>query len=75
MITSDAPDPRDLYWSNFQHSLSLVENRKIIVQVILLICILCWSAIVGAITFFTNTTFESIALIDKVRSFAFTPLR
>ena len=49
MITNDAPDPRDLFWSNIGVDRNTVENRKIIVQCVLLLGILGWGTIVSYI--------------------------
>ena len=46
MITQDAPDPRDLFWSNIGASRKLMESRKILVQSALLLGVLGWGVIV-----------------------------
>lgn len=59
MIANDAPDPRDLFWSNIGVDRKILENRKIIVQFLLLLGLLGWGTIVGVITSLTNSTIEA----------------
>lgn len=59
MIANDAPDPRDLFWSNIGVDRKILENRKIIVQFLLLLGLLGWGTIVGVITSITNLSIEA----------------
>ncbi|KAL7553133.1 hypothetical protein ACHAWF_016395 [Thalassiosira exigua] len=58
MEASDAPDPRDIFWSNVGVEQKTMENRYILVQFVLLMGILAWGAIVSVINQFTLQTFE-----------------
>ena len=58
MMTSEAPDPRDLYWSNIGVNRSKMENRKILVQGLLGLGIIFWSTIVVFINNFTVQAFK-----------------
>lgn len=62
MLASDAPDPRDVFWSNVGVDIKLMENRKIIVQIVLLIGLLGWGAIVTLIQNWTLMTLEVVPL-------------
>lgn len=60
MITSDAPDPRDVFWKNVGVSRVTLENRKILVQFLLLLGVLAWGSIVTLIHSFTLQVFGTI---------------
>ena len=60
MLTNDAPDPRDLFWANIGVDRKQMENRKIVVQFLLLLGILAWGTIVTFIMSFTTQVFEDI---------------
>ena len=49
MIAKDAPDPRDILWSNVGVDLVMMENRKFFVQPILLLGIFGWAYFIDAI--------------------------
>ena len=62
MLTDDAPDPRDLIWSNVSVEVKTIEGRKILVQCGLLIGVLAWYANFFATTF--RSTFSSVQLVS-----------
>uniref|UniRef100_A0A7S4UK91 CSC1/OSCA1-like 7TM region domain-containing protein n=1 Tax=Ditylum brightwellii TaxID=49249 RepID=A0A7S4UK91_9STRA len=56
MVTKAAPDPRDIVWNNATLKSSLIQSRKFIVDVILLVGVLFWGFIVAALTNLFNPT-------------------
>jgi hypothetical protein len=61
-MTEDAPDPRDLFWSNVGVDLVTMERRKIFVQAILLLGIIGWSYFVDFIQKIINKSVASIQI-------------
>ena len=51
ILASNAPDPRDLLWCNISMDRKTIEQRRVVVQVILVVGLLGWGAVV---TFITN---------------------
>ena len=71
MITNDAPDPRDIIWSNMSIDHQTIEYRERISEFILLIGLACWGFIVTIITSFSNVVATGIGLaqVDYIKSF------
>lgn len=65
MITEDAPDPRDVFWSNVGVDLVTIENRKILVQMVLLLGIIVWSYIVTFIQSIVKKSIEGIPIEEQ----------
>ena len=64
MLTDQAPDPRDIYWSNVGVDYKVMENRRIIVEALLCLGVLCWGVVVTAIQALTKQvliSFENLA--------------
>jgi hypothetical protein len=64
MITSDAPDPRDILWSNMCSDYKGIQKRRAIVQFLLVIAILTWGAFVSLVTNAANASFDNISKTD-----------
>lgn len=60
MVTEDAPDPRDLFWSNIGVDVRNIESRKVLVQIFLFIGLLLWSYFVGFIQQLVERTIQSM---------------
>jgi len=60
MVTEDAPDPRDLFWSNIGVDVRNIESRKVLVQIFLFIGLLVWSYFVGFIQQLVERTIQSM---------------
>lgn len=60
MITEDAPDPRDVFWSNAGVDLVNMEKRKILVQLVLLSGIIGWSYFVSFVQKIVKASVEEI---------------
>ena len=43
-ITKEAPDPRDVLWSNIICDHRFIEKRKVVVEFVLVILVLTWGA-------------------------------
>jgi hypothetical protein len=65
MVTEDAPDPRDLLWSNVGVDLVIMGRKKKIVQAILLLGIICWSYFVDFIQNIINKKEEVESSLDE----------
>lgn len=62
MITNDAPDPRDIIWSNMCIDMKTIEYRERISEFVLLVGLACWGLIVTWITSFSNAIESGIGL-------------
>lgn len=62
MITNDAPDPRDIIWSNMCMDYQTIEYRERVSEFILLIGLACWGYVVTLITSFSNVVATGIGL-------------
>lgn len=60
MVTEDAPDPRDLFWSNIGVDIRNIASRKVLVQIFLFIGLLLWSYFVGFIQQLVERTIQSM---------------
>lgn len=60
MVTEDASDPRDLFWSNIGVDVRNIESRKVLVQIFLFIGLLLWSYFVGFIQQLVERTIQSM---------------
>ena len=64
MLTDQAPDPRDIYWSNVGVDYKIMENRRIIVEALLCLGVLGWGVVVTFIQALTSQvmiSFEDLA--------------
>jgi len=71
ILASNAPDPRDLLWCNIAMDRKTVEQRRVVVQVFLVVGLLGWGAVVSLITNFSNNLvrqIESANILDKYAS-------
>jgi hypothetical protein len=59
MVTTDAPDPRDIIWANMCMELQTIDYRENIAQLVLLLGLAFWGAIVTLITFISNALYDS----------------
>ena len=57
MITSNAPDPRDIIWANMCMDHQTIELRENLTQFVLLIGLACWGYVVTLITSLSNVLF------------------
>lgn len=57
MITSNAPDPRDIIWANMCMDYQTIELRENLIQFVLLIGLACWGYVVTLITSLSNVLF------------------
>lgn len=57
MITSNAPDPRDIIWANMCMDHQTIELRENLTQFVLLIGLACWGYVVTWITSLSNVLF------------------
>mmetsp|Transcript_1587 Transcript_1587/g.2834 ORF Transcript_1587/g.2834 Transcript_1587/m.2834 type:complete len:931 (+) Transcript_1587:3-2795(+) len=64
MITRDAPDPRDILWSNICTEHTKIETRKIVTQFFLVIGILVWGTFVTIVTNAANKSIDNIRKAD-----------
>jgi len=64
MITVDAPDPRDIFWGNIGVERENRENRKILVEFLLLLGILGWGTIATLIQAWTVNIWNSASSSD-----------
>jgi len=64
MVVSDAPDPRDLFWSNIGGDRHTIETRRVLVNSVLFVGILAWSRISNTIQFVAIETLKSIDTND-----------
>ncbi len=62
MITNDAPDPRDIIWSNMCIDYQTIEYRERVSEFILLVGLGCWGYVVTLITSFSNVVATGIGL-------------
>ena len=62
MITSDAPDPRDIIWKNMSMDYKTIEYRERISEFILLIGLACWGIVVTFITSFSIVVADGVGL-------------
>jgi hypothetical protein len=54
MVTTDAPDPRDIIWTNMAMDYKTIEYRETISDFVLLIGLACWGVVVTWITSLSN---------------------
>merc|ERR1719161_1346743 len=54
MLASNAPDPRDLLWCNISMDQKTIEQRRVAVQVVLVVGLLGWGTAVTVITDVAN---------------------
>lgn len=57
MITSNAPDPRDIIWANMCMESDTIELRENLTQFVLLTGLACWGYVVTLITSLSNVLF------------------
>lgn len=62
MVTNDAPDPRDIIWSNMCMDYQTIEYRESISEFILLIGLACWGVVVTWISKFSNVVANGVGL-------------
>jgi hypothetical protein len=62
MVTTDAPDPRDIIWSNMAMDYKTIEYRESISEFVLLIGLACWGVVVTWITSLSNVIATGVGL-------------
>jgi hypothetical protein len=65
MITEDAPDPRDVFWSNVGVDLVTMKNRNFLAQMVLGLGLGVWSYIVTFIQNVVNKSIEGIPIEER----------